>query len=81
MRHAAMQRSTARPVGAVNISTPGGWADVYLDGQSIGRAPGRLTVPAGRTVLILRPFGGSASRRVPVNVPEGGSRRVIVNLD
>ncbi len=75
------QMSNSHAVGDVNISTPGGWADVYLDGHKLGRAPGRLTVPAGRTVLILRPFGGSESRRVSVNVPEGATRRVIVDLN
>jgi serine/threonine-protein kinase len=42
---------------SVNIVTPGGWADVYLKGVWLGTTPARIELPAGRHVLVFRPFG------------------------
>ncbi|MEZ4338915.1 MAG: serine/threonine-protein kinase [Sandaracinaceae bacterium] len=66
--------------GTVSVATAGGWAEVYLDGRRLGTTPGRFTVPAGRHTLVLRPHGGTRVRRVPVDVPAGGTRRVRVEL-
>ncbi len=66
--------------GTVSVATSGGWAEVYLDGRRLGITPGRFTVPAGRRTLVLRPHGGTTVRRVPVDVPAGGTRRVRVEL-
>ncbi|MEZ4340524.1 MAG: hypothetical protein R3B82_28215 [Sandaracinaceae bacterium] len=66
--------------GFVNVATPGGWGDVYLGSRSIGRAPGRLSVPSGRRVLTIRPFGRLPARRVTVEVPPGGTTRAVVPL-
>ena len=56
---------TAR--GYINVTTPGGWADVYVGGRRRGRSTLRIRVPAGRRRVSLRPFGrGSVSKTVQV---------------
>tara|TARA_R110002096_G_scaffold44526_4_gene120032 strand:- start:11231 stop:13012 length:1782 start_codon:yes stop_codon:yes gene_type:complete len=45
------------------------WADVYLNGKSLGRAPGKFQIPAGTHVLELR--NGGTTRRVPVTIVAG----------
>ena len=45
------------------------WADVYLNGKSLGRAPGKFQIPAGTHVLELR--NGGTTRRVPVTIVPG----------
>jgi serine/threonine-protein kinase len=72
--------SAARGTGSVSLATPGGWADVFLDGRPIGRAPGTLTLPAGRRVLELRPFGRTPGRRITVTVPTDDTVRVVEPL-
>jgi len=66
--------------GTLAIATVGGWADVYLRGRRLGTTPGRFVVPSGRHTLIVRPHGGTETRRVRVSVPVGGTRRVRVDL-
>ncbi len=78
MNHRPAMASTG--TGHVAIATPGGWADVYLNGRRLGRAPGRVAVPSGRHVLELRPFGRGPARRTTVNVAAGESARVVVRL-
>jgi hypothetical protein len=70
----------ARGVGQVTIATPGGWADVVVGGRVLGRAPGIISVPAGRQVLELRPFGQGPARRVPVTVEPNETVRIVVPL-
>lgn len=67
-----------RGTGTLSIATPGGWADVYLGDRQLGRAPGQVVVPAGRSVLRLLPFGHEPSRRVVVQVEADGTSRVVV---
>jgi len=62
--------------GTVNVATPGGWAEIFEDGRRVGRAPGRLELPAGRHTLELRPFGTGAPVRVTVTVAAGETARV-----
>ena len=73
-------RATARR-GRLNLVTRGGWADIYVGGQRRGRTPTQLSLPAGRQVLVLRPFGTTPGQRVVVDVPSGGNRRVVVTLE
>ena len=54
--------------GWVNVVVPGGWGDVYRRGRSIGRAPGRLRLPAGDHVLEVRVFGQAPGRMIRVHV-------------
>jgi hypothetical protein len=70
--------ATTAARGTVTVTTPGGWADVYLGGRSVGRAPGRLSLPAGAQRLEVRPFGRTPGVYVDVVVESGGSSRVSV---
>jgi serine/threonine-protein kinase len=63
--------------GAVNVVTPGGWADVVVDGRVVGRTPRRITLPAGTRTLELRPFGRMPGDRIEVVVEPGGTARVV----
>ncbi len=55
-------------LGSVRVAA-NPWADVFLKGKSLGRAPGRFQIPAGRHVLELR--NGGKTKRVPVVVVAG----------
>jgi serine/threonine-protein kinase len=70
----------AGPPGTVNVAAVGGWADIYVRGRRLGRTPAQITLPAGRHVIELRPFGEPPARRRPVTVPAGGTARVVVEL-
>jgi serine/threonine-protein kinase len=80
MRATTMQTRPTGPAGTVNVVTPGGWADIYVAGTRRGRTPGRVSLPPGRHVIQLRPFGREAPRNVSVEVPPGGTARVSVRL-
>jgi serine/threonine-protein kinase len=71
--------------GELHVATPGGWADVHVDGRRVGRTPLSLTLPAGTARVELRPFGfappsGDSSLRRSVRI---GARptRLSVRLD
>lgn len=71
--------------GELHVATPGGWADVHVDGRRVGRTPLTLTLPAGTARVELRPFGfappsGDSSLRRTVRI---GARptRLDVRLD
>lgn len=59
------------------MSTPGGWADVYVDGARQGRTPIRIDVPVGRHQVELRIFGRRAESR-SVDVREGVVSRLVL---
>ena len=68
--------------GTLNVSTPGGWADVYVDGQHKGRTPLQISIPFGRRQVEIRPFGrrsatGVQPRRTVVVNGAGISRLVV----
>lgn len=69
-------RTTAR--GQVNVVALGGWADVFEGGRSLGRTPRQISLPSGRHVLTLRPFGRTPIKRVVVNVQPNKTVRVVV---
>jgi len=75
---AASMQATGEP-GTVSVFAIGGWADIFEGRRRLGRTPARLSLPAGRHVLTLRPEGGRAVRRT-VDVPAGGTVRVRVEL-
>ena len=85
--HGRSARSTASPAaasdtGSLHVETPGGWADVYLDGRRAGRTPLDVELPRGRVRLELRPFGlaplgGDASMRRSVTIGERPARIVV----
>jgi serine/threonine-protein kinase len=74
-RHRHRPQVASEP-GTVSVVTPGGWADVFVDGSRVGRSPGRFQLPAGRHTIVLRPFGTGDPARVSVQVPSGGQARV-----
>jgi serine/threonine-protein kinase len=66
--------------GRVSVATPGGWADVYVDGRRVGRVPGTVTVPAGRRRLRILPFGREPAEERVVTVQPNQSTRLVVAL-
>lgn len=69
-------RTTAQ--GQVNVVALGGWADVYEGSRSLGRTPRQISLPSGRHVLTLRPFGRTPTKRVVVIVQSNKTVRVVV---
>jgi len=67
--------------GTINIVTRGGWADVYKGDKALGTTPRRLTLPAGRHKLVLRPFGDGKPKTVFVTVEANKMRNVSIGLD
>ena len=67
--------------GTINIVTRGGWADVYRGDQVLGTTPRRLTLPAGRHKLVLKPFGDGKPKTVFVMVEANKMRNVSIRLD
>ena len=55
--------------GHVNVSTPGGWAEIYEGGRLIGRSPRQIRLSQGRHLIELRPFGRAPGLRRTVQVP------------
>ena len=53
---------------------------MYFGDRQLGRAPGQVVVPSGRTTLRLMPFGHEPAQRVTVQVDVGGTARVVVPL-
>jgi len=50
----AVAAASAAPV---RVETPGGWAEVYVEGRRAGRTPLSLDLPLGTVQIELRPFG------------------------
>lgn len=73
-------KKSAKP-GTINLVTRGGWAEVFRDGKSLGTTPSRLTLPAGRHRLVLKPSGGGAPKRIFVDVEAGETKPVSVRLN
>jgi len=65
---ASMRAQVVEGFGSVNVSTPGGWADIYERGRNLGRSPRQVRLSAGRHVLALRPFGRTPAVRRTVEV-------------
>jgi len=75
-------KSTAKTgPGTINIVTRGGWADVYKGDKALGTTPRRLTLPAGRHKLVLKPFGDGKPKTVFVTVEANKMRNVSIPLD
>lgn len=66
---------------AVNIVTPGGWADVFLKGVWLGTTPARIELPAGRHVLSLRPFGDGEELVRKIDLTKGNPLKLKVSVD
>jgi serine/threonine-protein kinase len=70
--------ASAARTGEINVATPGGWGTVYARGRRIGETPLRHTLPVGRHVLEVRPFGRAPGQRMVVRVTPGRVARVVV---
>jgi len=77
----ASGRAAVSTNGTVNVSTPGGWAEVYEGGRLLGNTPLRAALPAGRHVLEVRLFARRPGRRVHVLVRSAEEARVSVPAD
>lgn len=73
----SVRMQARRAPGFVNITTPGGWADVVIGGRNVGRTPLRTRLPAGRRRVVLRPFGRGNIRRTVTVVPREATRLVV----
>ncbi len=80
------QRARSRPAakagpGTIDLVTSGGWAEVYKGKKFLGGTPRRLTLPAGRHRLVLKPFGEGKPKVVFVTVEANKRKKVSVHLD
>jgi serine/threonine-protein kinase len=64
----------------VSITTPGGWADISIDGRAHGRTPARIELPIGRHRIVLLPWGRAPAIRRVVHVRRGSSPRIAIDL-
>ncbi|MFT3925511.1 MAG: protein kinase [Myxococcales bacterium] len=65
--------------GTVVVAYVGGWAEVYLGNKLLGTTPGRFTVPAGKQVLTIKPFGAGDPDQRTVEVPAGGTFKLAIS--
>ena len=65
--------------GDVYVTTPGGAAEVLVDGRSLGRTPGKFSLSVGRHELLLRGAGG-VERVVSVAVVSDSPTLVTLRL-
>jgi hypothetical protein len=80
------QRTRSRPAaktgpGTIDLVTSGGWAEVYKGKKLLGGTPRRLTLPAGRHRLVLKPFGEGKPKVVFVTVEANKRKKVSVRLE
>ena len=80
------QRPRSKPTvkagpGTINLVTRGGWAEVYKGKKLLGSTPRRLTLPAGRHRLVLKPFGDGKPKTVFVTVEANETKKVSVRLE
>ena len=66
--------------GVINLVTRGGWAHVYFRGKKLGTTPRKLTLPAGKHRLVLKPFGEGPTKTVTVVVRANATRKVAISL-
>ncbi len=75
-------KTTAKAAtGTINLVTRGGWAEVYKGRKLLGSTPRRLTLPAGRHRLLLKPFGEGKPKRIVVHVTANETKKVSVRLE
>ena len=67
-------------MGSIQIVTMPSWADIYLDGQRVGRSPREIRAPAGRHDIELRPLGQEPGIVRSVTVAADQSTRIVERL-
>ena len=80
-KRARSQPAAKRGAGTINLVTRGGWAEVYKGRKLLGSTPRRLTLPAGRHKLVLKPFGDEKPKTVFVNVEANKTKNVSIRLE
>ena len=70
-----------RAPGTVAVVTPPGWAEIYLGRRHLGRSPTEVRLPAGRQRIRLMPYGEGPPVVRSVEVPAGGTTRLVVRLE
>jgi len=76
----AATRTTAAETGRLSVSSPGGWADVYVRGRKVGTTPATVTLPVGRHTIEVRPFGRRPGVRRRVRISASAPARVSVPI-
>ena len=67
--------------GTINLVTRGGWAEVYKGRKLLGSTPRRITLPAGRHKLVLKPFGEGKPKTIFVRVVANETKNVSIRLE
>ncbi|MGB5375851.1 MAG: serine/threonine-protein kinase [Polyangiales bacterium] len=80
------KRARPRPAakagpGTIDLVTSGGWAEVYIGKKLLGGTPRRITLPAGRHRLVLKPFGEDKPKVVFVTVEANKRKKVSIPLE
>jgi serine/threonine-protein kinase len=74
-------RAEAGGTGTVNVVTPPGWAEIFVDGRRVGRSPTEVRMPAGRRSIRLMPYGEGPAIERSIEVEPGGVSRLVVRLE
>jgi serine/threonine-protein kinase len=73
-------KATGLP-GHVKITTKGHSVEIYERGKLLGRAPTKLTLPAGRHSLRLKSTESGETLTLPVNVVANATKTISLDLD
>ncbi len=79
-RRARPKPSESAKPGTVHLVTRGGWAHIFKGGKSLGTTPQRLSLPAGRHRLVLKPADG-VPKSIVVDVEAGQTQKVSIPLN
>jgi hypothetical protein len=73
--------SESGTTGTLTVTTPGGWASVFLNGHYVGETPIQISGRTGNHVLELLPHGMHPSHRITTTIQEGENTRVRFPLE
>ena len=75
--------SAAQPTGEGRLAvvTPPGWAEIFADGQRVGRSPAELRLSSGSHRIRLLPYGEEPAINRTVEVEAGATARLVVRLE
>ncbi|MEM7434302.1 MAG: serine/threonine-protein kinase [Myxococcota bacterium] len=80
-RRSRPKAPASREPGTINLVTRGGWAEIYDGKKLLGSTPRRLTLPAGKHRLVLKPFGDGQAKPIVVRAEAGKTKQVSIRLD
>ncbi len=64
----------------MNVATPPGWAEIFVDGRPEGRSPAGLRLSAGTHRIRLLPYGEGPPIDRRVDVVDDEITRLVVRL-